>query len=420
MDPKRSEIYRCREIMAMGEARGMIKEATKAIADGTSIEDFRGFLLSKMPVMQPVGQTPPELGLSESETRQFSLVNLILHMSRPNDLALERATGMEREISTEYAKLTKRTPRGILIPPEVLKRDLTVGVDSAGGYTVGTDIRPQNFIEALRNKAIIFEAGATELTDLVGDVSIPKQSSAATAYWIAESASPTESQQTFGQLALSPKTVGALIEVSRKLLVQSSVAVESFVRNDLARVLAIAIDTAALHGTGSANQPTGIAATSGIGSVAGGTNGAAPDLADIIALETEVAQDNADVGGNMGYITNVKVRGKLKNTLVTPTYGDRMVYDVRTPEKPLNGHKCHISNSVSSGLTKGTANGICSAIFYGNWTDLVIAFWSGLDLLVDPYTHSASGAIRVTGFQDIDIGVRHPESFAAMLDVLTS
>ncbi len=84
------------------------------------------------------------------------------------------------------------------------------------------------------------------------------------------------------------------------------------------------------------------------------------------------------------------------------------------------GMRAGVSNQVSSTLTKGGATGTASAIFFGNWADLIIGAWGGLDLTVDPYTHSSSGTLRVVALQDIDIAVRHAQSFSAMLDALTA
>ena len=123
------------------------------------------------------------------------------------------------------------------------------------------------------------------------------------------------------------------------------------------------------------------------------------------------------------YITNAKVRGKLKQVFRNATYGETPLWETSNKEDGegrLNGYRAFATNQVSSGLTKGSSSGVCSAIFFGNWADLIIAFWSGIDLLVDPYTKSASGGVRITAFQDIDIGIRHAESFSAMLDALTA
>lgn len=355
-----------------------------------------------------------KIGMGEGDLNQYSIVRAIRAAANRD----WRGAELEREASEATAKRLGREPQGFFVPQDWLEhRDLVKGTSSAGGYLVGTDLLAQSFIELLRNRMVVQRAGATVLGGLVGDVAIPKQTGGATAYWVAESGSPTESTQSVGQVAMSPKTVGAFTDISRKLLRQSSIDVEAFVRRDLATVLALAIDYAALHGSGSSNQPTGIAATSGIGSVAGGTNGAAPTWANIVQLETEVSTDNADIGA-LAYVTNAKVRGKLKATPRTATYGDIMVWEGNST--PLNGYPAFVSNQVRSDLDKGTSTGVCSAIFFGNWNDLLIGMWGALDILVDPYSNSTSGTVRVVAFQDVDIAVRHPESFAAMLDALTT
>jgi HK97 family phage major capsid protein len=191
------------------------------------------------------------------------------------------------------------------------------------------------------------------------------------------------------------------------------------VRQDFAIALGLAIDLAAIHGSGSSNQPTGIVATSGIGSVAGGDNGLAPTWAHIVELWSDVATANADFGAT-GFLTNAKVAGKLMTTekasgtaqFVCPGFPDA---DGMTS---FGGARAGISNQVASNLTKGTSSGVASAILFGNFSDLIIGEWGTLDLMVDPYSGSTSGTVRVVALQDVDVAVRHPESFAAMLDAL--
>ena len=420
-ETRQAERFRVNEIMSISEAHGYKEEARQFISEGKSADQYREFVLDKLAArgLKPVEQTDGMIGLTEKESKSFSFLRAIRALSEPNDRKLSEAAAFEFEVSRAFAELVKRDPRGIFIPPDVLARDLTVGTAANGGYLKATELRPQNFIDVLRNRIVCAAAGATFLDDLVGDLAIPKLTAGATAYWVAEGNAPTEGQQTLGQLPLSPKTVAAFTDFSRKLLIQSSLSVENMVRVDLAKIIALAVDLAGLHGSGSSNQPTGVASTSGIGSVVGGTNGAAPDWDDIINLETEVAVDNADMG-SLAYITNAKVRGKLKRTLITPTYGDSHIWDRRSPEAPLNGYSALVSNQVSSTLTKGSSTSVCSAIFFGNWADLIIALWSGIDILVDPFTGSNTGTVRVTAFQDADVGVRHAQSFSAMLDALTN
>jgi HK97 family phage major capsid protein len=356
-----------------------------------------------------------EIGMSGKELRQYSFLRAI-NAAVAKDWS---GAGLEKEASDAVAKRFGRTPRSFFIPNDVVvgeKRDLVVGTPTAGGYLVQTQHLPM--IEMLRNRMILAQAGTRILSGLVGDVAIPKHTASGTGYWLAESGAPTESQQTLGQVALTPHTFGAFTDISHKLLVQSSLDVENFVRDDLSRVIALGIDYAGLHGDDGTdpNQPDGIALTSGIGSVVGGTNGAAPSWSHVVDLEKEVAIDNAEAN-NMAYVTNAAVRGKLKKTFRNATYGEIPIWE----GSELNGHRALVSNQVRSNLTKGSATSVCSAVFYGNWDDLVMGMWGeGIDILVDPYSLSTQRAVRVVAFQDVDFAARQAQSFAAMLDALTT
>jgi HK97 family phage major capsid protein/HK97 family phage prohead protease len=410
------ERRRVAEILAIGEgfARfGVDKLAADAVRNGMTVDAFRA------KAMEAMANTPTataDIGMSRAETQRYSLLRALNHLANPNDKRARDAAAFERECSEAAASRNGKSPQGLIVPFDVLKRDLTVGAPTAGGNLVSTDLQSASFIELLRNAMVIQRLGAQVLTGLTGKLSIPRQTGAAQAYWLAEGGAPTESQQAIGQVPLAAKTVGAYTDVSRQLLIQSSIDVENFVQGDLARVLGLAIQAAAISG-GGANEPTGILATAGIGSVVGGTDGGAPTWAHIVELETDVSVANADVG-TLAYLTNAKVRGKLKTTeKFAGTNGNPVWADGATP---LNGYQAAVTNAVPSNLTKGLAAGTCSAIVFGNFADLIIGMWSGLDLMVDPYSLSTSGAVRVVALQDVDVAIRHAESFSAMLDALTA
>ncbi len=357
---------------------------------------------------------PTHLGMGEKDLRGYSLVRAI-RAAATGDWS---QAGLEREASDEVAKQLNRSPQGFFVPTDVLveKRDMVKGTGIHGGFLVETDLRSESFIDMLRNRMVVRQAGATVLSGLVGDVLIPRQTGGATAFWVAESGAPTETRQSVDQVALNPKTVGAFTDISRKLMLQASLDVESFVRRDLATVIALAIDLAALHGTGVANQPRGIASTAGVGAVVGGANGAVPTWAHVVGLETAVAIANADVA-NLAYITNARVRGRMKQTQKLATTDSVMLWDANA--SPLNGYPAHVTNQVASDLVRGTGTGL-SAIFFGNWSDLLIGHWGTLDVLVDPYTGGTAGTVRVIALQDVDVAVRLPASFAVMLDAITT
>lgn len=337
-----------------------------------------------------------EVGLTQKEVRQFSFLKAINAMANPQDKRAWEAAAFEREVSEAAIKTYGRAAQGIFVPNDVIfgKRDLTVGTNNAGGFTVATDLMADSFIEMLRNRSVVQRAGATVMNGLVGNVAIPKQSAGATAYWVAESGAPTESQQTLAQVTMSPKTVGAYTDFSRKLMLQSSIDIENFVRRDLAQVIALAIDAAALYGTGSNNQPTGLKLQSGVNTKDFAAT--TPTFAELVAMESEVAADNADIG-TMTYLFNPAQRGSLKTTEKSSTSAGQFVWE---PGNTVNGYRTEVSNQVTAG-----------DVFFGNFADLLLGFWSGLDLTVDPYSNSTSGTVRVVALQDVDIAVRNAVSF---------
>lgn len=421
-DTRQEEQNRCADIMAIGESHGFRDEAVKAVADGKSVEQFRTFVLDEMAKRgaHPVQQPDPNIGLTGDEAKRFSFIRLIRALASPNDRQAQEAAGFEMECSRAAAKRMHKEPKGAFIPMDVMlsgQRDLNTADDSA---LVGTVHMASAFIDILRNKLVLRLAGARVLDGLIGNLAIPKRTAGASVYWVAEgiTENPTESEASYGSVAMTPKTVGTYSEITRQMLAQSSPAIEQLTRDDLAAAVALGIDLAGLHGTGLDNQPTGVAATSGIGSVVGGTDGAAPTDSHIIDLETAVAIENADLGA-LAYITNTKVRGTLKKTDIGTDTGVR-VWDRVNTQYPLNGYRALVTNQVKSNLVKGSSGAVCSAIFFGNWNDLIIGMWGALDILVDPYTYSKSGGLLVRALQDVDIAVRHAESFSAMLDALTN
>lgn len=412
---QKAERERISDLLKIGERYGAQDLARKMIENGGTESDLNKAILEKRGFDAPVEAEAPEIGLTEREAKEFSFVRAINALANPTDRRAQEAAKFEFECSHAASEKSRKEARGILVPVDVLKRDLTVGTATAGGHTVATDLLSGSFIELLRNKALMMQL-ATVMTDLNGNIAIPRQTGGATAYWVGEGSAPTESQQAFDQVTLSPNTVGAFTEYSRKLLLQSSIDVEAFVRNDLATTLALEIDRVAIEGSGTGSEPEGILNTTGIGSVVGGTNGLAPAWSHIVDLESEVAIDNADIG-SLRYLTNAKVRGKLKQTEKASSTAQFIWTD---SSSMMNGYESLVTNQVPSDLDKGTSTGVCSAIIFGNFADLIIGMWGGLDLQVNPYSLDTTGGVRITAFQDIDTAVRHPESFAAMKDALTA
>lgn len=416
-----AEKARVREIMAIGTLHGRVDLAQKAVAEDVSLDDFRGQVLTELAKGQR--KVDPSIGMTEKEVRQFSFVRAINALANPSDKKAQADAAFEFEASEAAAAKLGRASRGITIPHDVqshARRDLITGTGTGtakGGNLIATDLLAASFIDVLRNKMVLPQLGATFLTGLQGNVAIPKKTTASTSYWVAENSAPTEGALVFGQVTMSPKTLAAYVDFSRRLSLQSSLDVEALVRNDLASGIAVALDEAALGGA-KTNGPTGVRGTSGIGSVAIGTNGGPPTWASVVNLAREVEIDNA-LNGSAAYVTNPKVKAKMAAT-PRQASGVEGNFLLAAPYDSLFGHPFVVSNQIPSNLTKGNSSGVCSAMLFGVWSDLIIGQWSGVDLLVDPYSGSTAGTVRVTAFVDTDVAVRYAESFAAVLDYTTT
>jgi len=387
-----AERTRIASINKLGERHNLSDLARELISGGQSVDEARAAVLEKIGT-QPVEHsiTANDIGLSDKETRSFSFVKALNYLSNQGDAQARRDAAFEIEVGEAAAKKYERSSNGIVIPNEVLRRDLVVGTPTAGGDLVDDVLLAGSFIDLLRNRLSIAQAGATMLTGLQGNVSIPRQTSASTAYWVGENSSPTESQQAIDQVNMTPKTVGAFVDYSRRLLLQSSIDVEGMIRNDLARVIALEIDRAAVYGTGSSNQPQGLTNVSGIGSQ---TLTGFGTFEEMIALETDVAAANGDIG-SMRYIINASARGALKSTKKDAGSGD-FVYE----EDQINGYPVIVSNQLLN-----------NDALFGDFSQFVMGMWSGLDLTVDPYAGATAGTVRVIALQDVDFGVKQPACF---------
>ena len=444
-----AERERTREIRATGRQLGLADDLIeRAINSDTSLDAFRAQAIGQLTDSGRIRQAESaEIGMSKGDLEKFSFCRVLLAVSDPLNAAKyapfevecsraaqdirgdQRSKGREAAITIPADVLS----RGIGLTPDIassvqrmfagrMQRDLNIGTTTAGGNLVATELFGSSFIELLRNSMILDRLGITWLKDLVGNVAIPSQTGAATGSWVTEGNPPTESQQTIGQVPLTPKTVGAFTDYTRKLLLQASLDVEAFVRADLAMVVGQTIQLAALNGSGSGAEPYGILNTGGIGSVAGGTNGLAPTYDHMVDLETQVANANADAGA-LAYVTNSKFRGKLRRTQEFASTNGKPVWTSRAGMPGVGevlGYDAYVTNAMPSNLVKGSSGAICSAKIFGNWGDLVIGMWGGLDLMLDPYALSTTGGKRVIALQDVDIAIRRVASFAAMKDALTT
>jgi HK97 family phage major capsid protein len=413
-------------IATRAQGVGLDINASELIANGSPTTAAQERLNSALIARQTsyVAPAPPaNQGPSKSEQRDLSSFSIIRGLrSLANG---EQLSGVEKEMHQEAqreAKATGLSINGQFSLPQIWlnhgRRDLTATGGSngdQGGVMIATQLSG-SFIELLHSKMVLRQLGAQFLTGLVGNLDIPKMATGATPVKKAENAAADEASHTFTKVSLTPNRLPTYTEVSKQLLNQSSFAVDAMVKSDLATALALGIEAGAIYGGGT-TEGLGILSTPSIGDVAGGANGAAPTWAHIVALETAVSVTNADMG-SLSYLTNAKVRGKLKSTAKVASSDSVMVWD--TSANPLNGYGCAVTNQVPSTLTKNSSGAVCSAIIFGNFADLLIGQWGGIDITVDPYTLATTGQVRITAETYYDTAVRRAASFAAMLDALTA
>ena len=393
---RKAEAKRCAEIAALGTRYNCEDKANRAMADGESPDQFGRWILENNLRSEPteaVQEDNGEIGLSDQEVESYSLTRAVNTFCNTG-----RFEGLEADASEAAKKRYGRNVDGLVVPTDVLKRDLNVTTAVDGGNAVATDLQSGSFIDLLRNASVIAQTGATYLNGLNGDVAIPRQSATATASWRTEVQAVTESSAQIDQVTLSPKTLSAMTTYSKQLLAQSSIDVEQFVRNDLASILAIAQDLAAVQGTNTGGQPQGIWGTTGIGSVTATSS----TFTDVVNMEKEVAIDNA-LNGSLSYVTNATMAAKLKRTEIASNTA-KFVLD----NGSVNGYPLHVSNQMPATYSTNTK----SAVIFGNWSDLLIGNWNGIDVVVDPYTSAANRQVRLVVSLWTDIAVRHAESFA--------
>ena len=390
-----AETKRAKDIAELGKQYDCMDDALNAIQEGRTAGEFSRHILDNKMKEAPL-EVPTdngEIGMSENEVREFSITRAIDTFCNKG-----RFEGLEAEVSEAAKQRYGRNVDGLCVPTDVLNRDLNIGTAVDGGNTKATDLLSGSFIDLLRNNSVIAQTGATFLNGLQGDVAIPRQSATATASWLSEVAAVSETSAQIDQVTMSPKGLSAMTTYSKQLLAQSSIDIEQFVRNDLASVLAIAQDLAAVDGTGSSGQPTGIMGVTGVGTISVNAN----NYINAVNLESEVAVDNA-LTGSLAYVTNAKFIGKLKQSEIASNTG-RFVYE----NGQVNGYPCFMSNQMPATYNTNTK----SAIIFGNFSDLLIGNWNGLDIVVDPYTSAANRQVRLVTSLWTDIAVRHPESFA--------
>lgn len=443
-DPVLAERQRSTAIGSLCRSHNVPQDVAQTMIDkGTTIAEARGIVLER--IERQNGQGPvaslghAHVDLTDKEKRSYSLIRAV-QATVNNDW---KKAGFEREVSVEISKRTEKETNGFFMPTNLpfapdethlrawnmqggqrlqTRAPYQVGTAAQGGNLVATNLLADNFIEVLRNASVTAQLGARYLTDLVGKVDIPRQSAASTVGWVGESIAGGESEATFDKVTLSPKTVATWSVMSRLMMLQSTPSIEMIAREDLLAVAALALDLAAMSGTGAGGQPLGIVNQSGVKSIVGGVDGLPLSFDQIIQLKTAPKVANATMS-NMAFAINCKSQGYLET--LKSTTGQYLWSDNGSAANgagpTLKGERYVASQQLRSNLTKGASAGICSELIYGNWRELLIGMWGVMEIAVNPYdsTGFKNGDVILRVMQTADVGVRHGASFAIQSDALT-
>lgn len=389
---RNAERERARSILELAAPFHAFDLAREHIARGTSIFQFREEIMlahASTAVSRP--------RLTRSEISRYSLTRAIAAFAEPG-----RRSGFEVELSADLVRTRgpAKNDGTFIVPTEVLVRDLTAGTASAGGYLVSTD--NVGFVDMLRNRSVALRMGAQTMSGLRGNVTLSRQTGGATGYWLAtEGTQTTESQQTFTQIALTPKTVAAYTEVSRQLLLQSSPSAEAVVRNDLAATVALALDAAVINGSGVSGQPTGILNTSGVGSV----TGTSLAYAGVLEFQSDLLAANSQLVAP-GYVTTPAVATTLQGR-VKFTNTASPLWEGAAGDGTMCGYRAMSSNQMPT-----------ATMLFGDWAEIVVGEWGdGLELEVNPFADFRAGIVGVRAMLSADVAIRHPAAFSAATSI---
>lgn len=430
------------EIIRLGKVHGIDQErVVKAVTDGESVDAFSRYVLDEVskrganPLPQPGAEKIEErVTLTEKEQKEYNLARGIMTAVRNIEVQTnggagdKRANSFELEVSQELERDWKGANHGGLHVPWSMRHNMTpdflkksgidfskrAGLDSQTA-TAGLELKftePGEFIQFLYNRMRVKQLGARTISGLRDNVSYPKQTGRATGSWVAENPGTdvADSALTLGSILASPHTYQSSTSYSRQLLAQAVIDVDSLVREDLAADMALAVDTAAISGLGSSNQPKGILHTTGVQSevvAADVGNGGLITYADIVAMEELLETSNADQLGNPGWLTTPGIKGLLKRTA-------RLGNTIGVPlwdKDELDGYVAFSTNQVAANGTKGTGTNLAMLIL-GVWNTMIIGMWgSGFEIVVDPYRLKKQGMIELTTFMLVDVTIKYPQAF---------
>ncbi len=248
-------------------------------------------------------------------------------------------------------------------------------------------------------KTFLERLGATRWTGLTdGDVPLPVGNEYDFS-WLAETAEVPLQKSKFEGPTLSPKRLAAAVQISNRLLLQSSVNVEGTIRQLLFAGYERAINFAAINGPGTINNPTGLLNTVGV-QQSSTTVGAAPTRAMVVELQSLIEVANSSEN-SLGYLMHPTLKALLQNTKVDAGSGLFLM----DGNRGLMGY-----NAVTSTLVPElTGNKV---LIFGDWSQLFIGEWGSMSVLSNPYSAARKNSLELVVNGHVDVAIAQPNAFA--------
>jgi HK97 family phage major capsid protein len=374
-------------------------------------EAAKSHVLANLPDDKPM-QTPAVHIPSERVANPLAFIRSIASGDR-------RGAEYEHDESQRVGELARRAGmklRGAAIPIGWLAPVNRAAIPTTGFADMQSiEHLSGHFVEPLRAASQVLGLGA-QVLPLTQDALIPVWPAGAVPAWVGEGSAPADSVPTTDNVPFTYHGLRATLHMTARALFQSLPALDDTFRKDATKAIAGAVDKAAISGSGVAPEPRGILNTTGIGLVAMGTNGAALTWAKTVELRKAVKAENI-VGNSFGWLSNSNVEAAMLSTDRGTDTGKFILSD-ENPDK-LIGDPIRFSANIPSNGSKGTGTNR-STLIYGNWSDLIVGMFGVVETIVDPYTESAAGNVRITLGSAWDFGVRYPESFAAIRDIVAA
>ncbi|MCP4545942.1 MAG: phage major capsid protein [bacterium] len=426
-DAVKQERDRIDGIRSTAKTLGVDHLVDEAITKGEDLADFRerAWIETQKDNFTKAPESA-DIGMQEKDLKRFSLRRLLRAVAEPHSREAQNEAGFERELSEAQALKDRTKTRGMKIPVDVLvdrtarplrmaQRTMNAGVSESGGMLVETELGSMD--DLLKNKMLLKAMGARVITGVSGNLAFPRVNKGVNTYWVGSGEAPPESDPELGLLALTPKEQACLVSYDRNMLIEPSIDIESFLRDEMMDSLALGSDHVGINGDG-VKKPLGIRFTDGISGVALGANGGVPTYKSIVNLWQKTAKKNA-LAANMGWLTNSSVVGTLMTTERAEGTANFIMRD-KIDENgmgSLMGYKVGMTEQIPDDLVKAGSGATLSALLFGDFDKFVMVYFGGIDITVDPYTKAAEGQVRLIAYQSMDCGVRYPEAFAMINDI---